>query len=62
MSSETEAAQFSNGTDAVQVISPNDDHRVTPGDDERRHLNDAVRSLPSHAVKDLLSAGVSTFI
>lgn len=58
MSSETEAAQFSNGTDAVQVISPNDDHRVTPGDDERRHLNDAVRSLPSHAVKDLLSAGV----
>ncbi|KAJ6920992.1 hypothetical protein NC651_014539 [Populus alba x Populus x berolinensis] len=58
MSSETEAAQFSNGTDAAQVISPNDDHRVTPGDDEIRHLNDAVRSLPSHAVKDLLSAGV----
>ncbi|KAJ6399683.1 hypothetical protein OIU77_020271 [Salix suchowensis] len=58
MSSEIEEAQDSNGTDAAQIISRTNDHSVTLGDDEIRHLNDAVCSLPSHAVKDLHSAGV----
>ncbi|CAK7346075.1 unnamed protein product [Dovyalis caffra] len=58
MSNETEAAQVRNGTDEAQVVSPADDHRVVSGDGEVPCLSDAVRSLPSHAVKDLLSAGV----
>ena len=62
MSSEIEEEQDSNGADAAHIISPTNDHSVTLGDDEIRHLNDAVCSLPSHAVKDLHSAGVRTLI
>ncbi|KDP36851.1 hypothetical protein JCGZ_08142 [Jatropha curcas] len=51
---------MSSESEAAHAISPVADSNTTTGDDDMQLLNEAVRSLPSHAVKDLLSIGVCT--
>lgn len=58
MSGEVEVTQVSNAQEVVRATSPSTDCKLSPSDLETNLLNDAVRSLPSNAVKDLLFMGV----
>ncbi|XP_065847044.1 uncharacterized protein [Euphorbia lathyris] len=59
MSGDTEASHVTCVTDALHVAASTPDVQITVGDDDDMLLfRQVVRSLPSHAVKDLLSAGV----
>ncbi|XP_002510624.2 tRNA pseudouridine synthase Pus10 isoform X2 [Ricinus communis] len=58
MSSETEAPLDSTLDAAAPVFSPTANAKFSIGDEDMRLFNEAVRSLPSHAVKDLLRNGI----
>ncbi|KAK9270340.1 hypothetical protein L1049_025919 [Liquidambar formosana] len=49
-------------TEAPQVLNDQEEAHISSdaGDDEKQVFSDAVRQLPPHAVKDLLSVGVCT--
>ncbi|GLT99923.1 hypothetical protein SLE2022_173270 [Rubroshorea leprosula] len=58
MYDEMKSASASDAPAEMSVSSAAVKSRVGSGDDEMQFLSDAIRSLPSHAVKDLLSVGV----
>lgn len=62
MSNGTENARAGSVLEASRIISADVERTVTDGDKEMKLLNDAARSLPPDAVKDLSSNEVRGFI
>ncbi|GLT99912.1 hypothetical protein SLE2022_173160 [Rubroshorea leprosula] len=58
MNDEMKYASASDAPAEMSVSSAAVESRVGSSDDEMQFLSDAIRSLPSYAVKDLLSVGV----